>query len=341
MTTPRLLVCGAGNMGRNHLRVLSTLSELCEIAGAVEPRSEVADKLKIPRVFADPREALDALEPDAIIIATPTATHLDLCELALQRGIPFLVEKPVAVDVGAGRELAERTRAQKLPAMVGQIERFNPAVVAVRRLVGDGQLGEIVNISARRVGGTPQDAHKAGDVLVDLAVHDLDIARWLAGELRFEAATGHHRMIDDRPLIDSATILCSAGETTVDVHVNWATPVKVRSLTVTGTEGHIDANLITQQVTFTRKNPVLASGQATGDGFFDDYLLSFATPDSIQIGILKREPLREELRAFVEALGASDPERAMPVPLEEGVAALALADTARRHLAESSLARGF
>jgi UDP-N-acetylglucosamine 3-dehydrogenase len=326
MNRPRILLCGAGNMGRNHFRVLGTLAE-CSIAGVVEPRGDAAAELDDARIYPALEDALSAEEPDAVLLVTPTRTHHRLARVLLERGLPFLVEKPVALTLDEGRELVELATRARVPCMVGHVERFNPAVVAIRRLIRDGQLGELVNIATRRVGGTPQDVQRAGDVLVDLAVHDIDIAQWLVGPLELRGATGHRS-----PLIDSATLLFTAGRVTVDVHVNWVTPIKIRSISVTGTAGHIEANLITQQVTLTRKNPVLASGEPSGSRFFDDYLLSFAAPDQMQVGILKREPLREELRAFLAALRDPDPIAAMPIPLAAGVDALALAEAARSAL---------
>lgn len=325
MTRLRILLCGAGNMGRNHLRVLSTLPE-CVVAGVVEP-SERAPSLDGAPTYQTLEHALHAETPDAVLLATPTRTHHDLADMLLERRVPFLVEKPIALTAEQGRALQERATSARVPSMVGHVERFNPAVVAIRKLIHDGQLGEIVNIATRRVGGTPLDAQKAGDVLIDLAVHDIDIAQWLVGPIQLCGVTGHRS-----PLIDSASMLFTAGEVTVDVHVNWITPIKIRSLSVTGTTGHIDANLITQQVTLTRKNPVLASREPTGSRFFDDYLLSFAVPDQISVGILKREPLREELRAFMAALTDAEPVAAMPIPLAAGVSALALAEAARDRL---------
>lgn len=319
----RVLLCGAGNMGRNHLRVLGTLPE-CEVAGVVEPDPKAASAVTEAPVYDSLARALDSARPDAVVLATPTQSHHALAQTLIDRRIPFLVEKPVATSVADGAAMAERAGREGVPCMVGHVERFNPAVVAIRRLVQDGQLGQIVHVGARRVGGTPQDARKAGDVLIDLAVHDIDIAQWLLGPLELKGSIGRHLQH-----VDCATMLFVAGDITVDIHVNWITPVKIRSLTVTGTEAHLEANLITQQVTLTRKNPVLASGEPSGNRFFDDYLLSFAVPDQIQVGILKREPLREELRAFVAALHEADPASAMPIPLEQGVSALGLAERAR------------
>jgi UDP-N-acetylglucosamine 3-dehydrogenase len=332
MNRPRILLCGAGNMGRNHLRVLGTLSE-CSVAGVVEP-NERGQLLEGVSVYATLEQALEVEIPAAVVIATPTRTHYDLAHTLLVHRIPFLVEKPVAGTVTEGRALQERAARACVACMVGHIERFNPAVVAIRHLIRDGQLGDIVNIATRRVGGTPLDAQKAGDVLIDLAVHDIDIAQWLVGPIELRGVTGHRS-----PLIDSASMLFTAGEVTIDIHVNWITPIKIRSLSVTGTQGHIEANLITQQVTLTRKNPVLTAREPSGSRFFDDYLQSFAIPDQINIGIRAREPLREELRAFIAALGDADPVGAMPIPLAAGVSALGLAEAARTELSAKVAAR--
>jgi len=262
MSRLRILLCGVGNMGANHLRTLKEASEDCEVVGVVDSSPLSAERVGDTPLFNDVAEALDATGPEAAVVATPTETHYDIAGQIIRAGFPVLVEKPIAATAAQGERLLTLAQEHGVTLMVGHVERFNPAVVAVQRLVSEGQLGEIINVSARRVGGTPQDVHKAGHVLIDLAVHDIDITASLLGEPTLHAVHAHRGTY-----VDSATMLFSCGGVSVDIHCNWVTPVKIRSLTVTGSEGHLSANLIAQQVTLTKRNPILTNQRQGDEGF--------------------------------------------------------------------------
>ncbi|MCA9580254.1 MAG: Gfo/Idh/MocA family oxidoreductase [Myxococcales bacterium] len=323
----RVILVGLGVMGVNHLRVLRSLPELCTVAGVVEPNGERHGLAQVGgscAVYSSVGQAIAEATPDAFVVASPTSTHFLVGREILEAGIPLLLEKPIAQSAAEGRALQELAEKRAVPLMVGHIERFNPAVVAARHIVREGQVGDILNVSARRVGGTPRDIGKAGDVLVDLAVHDIDIATWLVGPPTLRGALGQR---NDLGSVNSASMLFQAGGATVDIHVNWVTPVKIREIQVTGTQGYLHVNLITQKIAFTRQNPLLTSSKSNEGFYYDEYVASFATPDRIDVGIRNREPLQEELKAFLKALAAK---HEMPVSAAVGVAALDLAEQARR-----------
>lgn len=325
----RVLLCGLGKMGSNHLRVLLNLSQEYQVVGVVdasEARLAEAKSQHGIEGYTNLTDALEKSKPEAVVVVTPTETHFEICKEVLEKRIPLFVEKPIAKNVKQGLELARLAETNNVPLMVGHIERFNPAVVAVRELIRRGDVGELITVSVKRVGGSPKDVKGAGDVLVDLAVHDIDIVGWLTGQTpKLLDSVGHKTQA-----IDSASMLFSCGAATVDMHVNWVTPVKIRQIQVTGTKGFIEVNLITQQVLWTKQNPVLIEfSPEKSQFFFDEYLLSFAAPDKIELGILKREPLREELRAFWKALTTGSP---MPVTAQEAVQALDLALQARQRV---------
>ena len=322
----KVLLCGLGSMGSNHLRVLMSLNQEFDVVGVVDANPKrLADAKSLHGVtgFTNISEAVETTKPEAVVVVTPTETHFEICKEILEKGIALFVEKPITKNVKQGLELARLADSKKIPFMVGHIERFNPAVVAVRELIRRGDVGDLISVSVKRVGGNPRDVKGAGDVLGDLAVHDIDIVSWLTGQTpKLLDCVGHKSQA-----IDSASMLFSCGATTVDMHVNWVTPVKIRQIQVTGTKGFIEVNLITQQVVWTKQNPVLIDfSTEKSQFFFDEYLLSFAAPDKIEVGILKREPLREEMRAFWKSVTTGAP---MPVTAHEAVQALDLALQAR------------
>jgi UDP-N-acetylglucosamine 3-dehydrogenase len=323
----KLVLCGLGRMGQNHARLVADMKDVT-VVGVVDAdlkrAGEHAARFGCPS-FAELAACLDATKPDAVVIAASTSAHGALAKESVGRGIATFVEKPLARTGVEGRaicELAEKTGAF---LMVGHVERFNPAVVAARRLVMQGALGDVVNVSTRRVGGSPADKAAAGDVLVDLAVHDIDLVHFLTGQApRLLSCAGH-----TQGGVDSATLLLQAGSAVADVHCNWLTPVKIREVTVTGAEGYLSIALITQKVVLTRKNKILLEDAPLTSFYFDDYLKSFAEPDQTTIGIHATEPLKEELKAFFHSVQARTPS---PVPPRDALLALEIAESARQQL---------
>src|SRR5206468_8700144 len=114
------------------------------------------------------REALDAA-----IVAVPTCHHARVALDLIDAGIPVLVEKPVATTTAEAREMVDRAARRGSMLAIGHIERFNPAVVELRRQIKAGALGRIFQVKARRTGPFAARIRDAG-VVIDLAIHDLD-----------------------------------------------------------------------------------------------------------------------------------------------------------------------
>lgn len=329
----KVILSGLGNMGKNHLRNLHELSDLCTLNAIVDKDEEKLNIIKnnYPnlKIFTNLDKALDEIEPDAVIIATPTSTHFDSGIKVLERGIPLLMEKPIASTTELAQKLINEANKKNTPFMIGHVERFNPAVVSAFQILSKKELGDVVSISTRRVGGMPRDINAAGNVLVDLAVHDIDIVSWLLNtKVKLITALGRKKNS-----IDSAILLGRANDTTVDIHVNWITPAKERMIKVTGTKGLLQINLISQQVLWVKQNPLLLTDESNSElkphnTYFTDYIKSFSQPDQIEIGIQKREPLKEELRAFLTSVASKSTE--MPISAQDGFNALSFAESARK-----------
>ena len=175
----------SGTMGRNHLRVLSSRARL---PARGRRRSRVAAVLDAAvasrgaQGFREPLAMVEEAELDALVIAAPTTAHVPLALAAIERGIPVLVEKPLAGD-GRRRRLriVAASRARGVPVQVGHVERFNPAVLELGRLLEAGWLSTVYAIASRRAGPFPARIRDVG-VTVDLATHDVDILSWIAGE---------------------------------------------------------------------------------------------------------------------------------------------------------------
>ncbi len=323
-------------MGVKHARVLRELGGAHAIWGVVDPSPERQQRAQLDngncRAFASVEEALAAdARPACATIAAPTPLHHILATRLLEQRIPTLIEKPIAATAALGRALLEQAARQRTILMVGHVERFNPAVVAARRIVAQKLIGETIQICFRRVGGAPATAdNMLHDVLVDLAVHDFDLACFITGgTLEIVDALGH----SEAGRLDGALVLgqLSTGAAT-QMQVNWRTPVKIRRLELTGSEGYAEINLITQEVVLYRQNPILTARTISPDttSYFDSYLMSFASPDRVQLGIERREPLQEEMAAFWRAIARGE---TLPISPEEAVAAVQLVENARARLA--------
>ena len=229
----RVGVIGVGSMGSQHARVYYEVgAELVGIADVdLEKAQEIAAQYKT-KAYADYRDLLNQ-DLDAVSVAVPTIEHKEVALAAIQIGVNLLIEKPIADSMQNAQEIVTAAEASGVRLMIGHIERFNPAVKKLKQIIDDGVLGNLVFISARRVGPFVSRVSDVG-IIVDVATHDIDIIRYLIGSEYtsvFARLTRHKNMKGD-----AAIILVGFGDTSASIEVNWYTPHKVRSLIVTGTE---------------------------------------------------------------------------------------------------------
>jgi predicted dehydrogenase len=290
-------------MGRAHLRVWSEMIDGVELVGVADPDAralgEATDGRSV-RGYADAASMLSAEQPDLVSIVVPTSLHLPMTLAALDAGAHVLVEKPIAATRGeAEMMIAAAGRAGRM-LTVGHIERFNPAIRELRRRLADGELGRVFEIRATRLGPFPARIRDVG-VVVDLAPHDLDVMRYLLGSdpIRIYAETEQRIHTDHEDLF--VGILKFANGAVGVLDINWLTPTKQRTLTVTGERGMYTADYLAQQLVFY-PNP--ADDGSVGEG------------ERVERQIERREPLAIELDEFARAarnggLPPVDPHQAM------------------------------
>ena len=173
-TKIRTAVVGAGKMGSIHAKVYSQLPD-SELVGIVDVDADRAGKLAEQygcAAFTDPVEVLDKV--DAVTVATPTVTHLQLAKLFLKQRIPVLIEKPLAASVREGRKVVSLAKRYDTVVAVGHSERCNPVVQAMKRLSIEPKF-----IEAQRVSPYPFRSTDIG-VVLDIMIHDIDIILSLA-----------------------------------------------------------------------------------------------------------------------------------------------------------------
>jgi predicted dehydrogenase len=296
----RIGVVGVGVMGSNHARVLAGLSNV-SLAGVADPDPEragfVARTLSCPAV-ATVEELLE-LKPDAVTIAAPTELHHQVALQCIARGIHVLVEKPIASTVEEGQEIVAAARRAGVTLMIGHVERFNPAVEAIKEAVRGEQ---ILSIGITRVGPFPPRMSKVG-VVIDLAVHDIDLIRWFTDSEIVEVQPQVSSAVAEREDIALLQFRTANG-VLAHINTNWLTPFKARTVTVATRAQYIMADLLTRQVTECF-------------GFQPDGSYSMR-----HLSVGHSEPLRSELTAFIEAVRTGGPPA---VTGEEGVASLDIA----------------
>jgi predicted dehydrogenase len=292
----RLGLAGLGSMGRNHLRILSARSDLvlAAVADPIAAALASATAETGAQGFAEPLAMIAEAELDALVIAAPTTAHVPLALAAIERSIAILVEKPLAATTDEAMRIVSASRAAGVPVQVGHVERFNPAVLELGRLIDEGWLSTVYSIASRRAGPFPARIRDVG-VTVDLATHDADILSWIAGERpsRVYAETAQRIHATNEDLLFGLLHFPSGATGMLDV--NWLTPAKRRQLLVVGEEGMFELDYLTQRLTFTRAtdttNPRLIGGYApTFEG------------EVLELAVVSTEPLAGELEAFLSVV---------------------------------------
>jgi UDP-N-acetylglucosamine 3-dehydrogenase len=297
----RVALVGLGRMGKNHLRVLRETPGFELVAVVDGKAAPPADLGAVPflRSIGD----LAKIDFDAAVIATPTATHRDVALELIAMGKHLLIEKPIASTYAEGRELLAAAHAKNVKLAVGHVERFNPAVRKLREIIKEGFLGTAIHFSFTRVGGYPDTVLSGNNVMLDLAVHDIDVLRSLVGPVKLEHSMCHVTWREG--VFDTAEILLAAGTgASATVHVNWITPTKIRSIRVTGTRGVCFVDYMLQ--TCELFGGSLLKQNEPSSSSFENLQELYRTSDRIQFGVRKEEPLRAQAEQFRRFLNEAE-----------------------------------
>jgi predicted dehydrogenase len=202
-------------------------------------------------------------------------------------------------------------------AAVGHVERFNPALIALRERVLAGQLGDVFLVATERIGPFPERVRDVG-VVKDLATHDLDIVTWVAdAPIETVAAQTAHRT--GRPHEDLVLVTGRLGSgVPFNSIVDWLTPTKTRRTRVLGDRGMLVAETVTADLTFYENGQIASSWAST------QALRGVSEGDATRYAIARAEPLRTELEAFRDLVAGDDD--APVVTLAQGLAALRSAE---------------
>ncbi len=294
----RVAVVGVGMMGKNHVRVYTEMPDVVLTAvvdANLAAAEQVGQKYNVP-AYDNVVEMVKTEHPDAVSVVVPTFLHYQVAMQLLELGCHVLVEKPISTTLDEAQRLIETARQFERVLSVGHIERYNPAIIELKRRLDAGELGKIFQIHARRLGPSPTRIQDVG-VILDLAPHDLDIMRYLAGsEAKYVFAHAQKQMhVSHEDMF--VGIVGFENEVLGLLEINWLTPTKLREIYVTGSYGMFKVNYITQDLFF------FENGEVNGNGWPVLNLLRGVSEGTVtQFVIKKKEPLRVELDSFIAAV---------------------------------------
>lgn len=309
-------VLGAGYMGQNHIRVLSSQPNVNIIAVCDIDRHKtkiLAKQYKI-KEYNNFYQLIRNEALEVIFICLPTSLHFQAAREALTRKIAVFVEKPICDSVVEAKKLIRLSNINKTALMVGHIERFNPVVNEIKHRIKSGELGKLLQIHTQRFSPPPARAHDVS-AIIDLATHDIDIILYLVNEkpvrIYSETENRYHKKEDLM-----ASLLRFKSGTIGLAEVSWLHPTKTRNLTVVGSNGMYTANYLTQELFFYKQNNKAFNNKYRNNRNANTWA------DVVKIAFEAREPLEIELEAFIEALRAR---AKMPVSGQDGLQALEMA----------------
>ncbi|MEM1556892.1 MAG: Gfo/Idh/MocA family oxidoreductase [Candidatus Bathyarchaeia archaeon] len=254
----KVAVVGAGFWGKNHIRVLDEIPEveLVAVCDIDKQRAEAISERYGLKSYENSMDMYKNEEIDAVTICVWSSKLAEETIKALKMRKHVFVEKPMASSVREAQRVLKVAKATKLKLQVGFIERFNPAVKRVKKIIEDGVIGVPISASARRVSRWPQRIGDVG-VVKDAAIHDIDVLRFLFIEdpVSVYARVGYlwHEKFEDYAQI---MLVFPSGKTAL-IEANWLTPYKVRKLTITGSEAIINLDYITQEVKIETREQTL------------------------------------------------------------------------------------
>ncbi|AIO36506.1 inositol 2-dehydrogenase [Burkholderia multivorans] len=316
----RIAVLGAGRIGKVHAKNVANCRD-ARLVAIADPVASAANALAETygcEALSDPLQAIARDDVDAVIIGTPTDTHVDLMLAAARAGKAVLCEKPVDLDIARVDEAVAELDKLKARVMLAFNRRFDPSAIELRRAIDAGDIGELrqVIITSRDPGMPPMEyLSHSGGIFRDMVIHDFDMARWLLGEEPVEIMATASRLVD--PGIEA---------------IDDYDTVMVVMRTASGRQCHINC---CREASFgyDQRFEILGSrGMLQNDNLRANTVRRFTAAETeAQAPLLHffveryADAYRVELEAFIEALRDGKP---MPVTPHDGRAALRLADCA-------------
>ena len=272
----RIIQIGAGGWGKNHIRILSQLGVLVAICDINFQKSkEYGEKYSVNH-YESLDELLSSEEFDGAFVVTPTSTHTEIAKKLLEAKKHVFVEKPMTYKSEDGEKLAKLAEKNKVILTCGYIERFNPAVEVVKKMVKEKKFGDLVMLEFHRENRIPLHIKDVG-IIYDTSVHDIDTANWLFDDMPQVIFARAGKIKHEHE--DFASIMLGyKNDKVAIISSNWITPKKIRKFNAVCTEAIITSDFISQEIIVEKDE------------------------ESKTIQNEKQEPLLLEIKSFLEAI---------------------------------------
>jgi len=278
----KVALIGIGNMGSNHLRVLSMMKSV-ELVFVYDSNSRVV--AEVTEMYGV-KGATDLLEDlklvDAVIIATPTFTHFELLQLVSNYVNYIFVEKPLTDSLETTKVIEKIAKEKGVYVQVGFIERFNPVIREIQKILKSSD--RVINIDFTRTNRL-SNRIKDVDVIIDLMIHDIDLAIFLNGKVRDVFAYG---TIEGNMIAYSSAILMHENGVYSRLTASRVTEKRIRQVSVTCSDMYVDCDLTKKELSINKQT------------FEQSYHYISLSSVEENVYVTPQEPLLSELMSFVE-----------------------------------------
>ncbi len=317
----RVGVIGTGMMGQRHCRVYSTMRR-AQLVGVCDANPAAGNRVarQYDVTFYEKLEDL-LTNVDAVTLATPTPSHFELAMRCLARGVHVLIEKPITETLEQAETLAKAAEASGLVVLIGHIERFNPTYIELKHVL-EGMT--LLAINLRRLSPF-EGSNKDVDVVLDLMIHDTDLALDLMGKEPTSVAA--YGLTAFSGAIDHATAQLDFGSgPLLTLTASRVTEQKIRSIDVTTLKAYVEADLLNKSISVHRRTvgEYLNPNHHQGIKYRQESIVE-------RISVPMAEPLLLELQSFVDSILENKPSS---IPARDGLKTLRLATLTRNNINE-------
>ena len=316
-----IAVLGAGRIGKIHAANVAA-SKFATLVVVADPFADAAASLADElgtQAMTDCEAAIDRADVDAIVIGTPTHTHINLMLRAVRQGKAVLCEKPIDLDMAKSLAAVEEVERLNGRVMLAFNRRFESTFAQMRAAIDAGDIGEVrqVIISSRDPGLAPEDyIEHSGGIFRDMTIHDLDIGRWLLGEEPVELTAIASRLIDPALMekyddYDTAMVQMQTASGK-QCHINNCRQAVYgydQRIEVFGSTGMLQMDNLRATTIRRWSQDVTDAREPLLNFFLERY----------------QQAYKSELDAYIDALVHKKP---MPTTVQDGLKALQLADAA-------------
>lgn len=297
--TVNIAVIGAGNWGRNHIRTLSGMNEaalkyVCDLDES--KLAWIKSTYPYVEVRNNPRDLLKDESVHGVVIASSSDSHFSLAEMALEFDKDVFVEKPLALDSGSCRVLANMAREKKRVLMVGHLLIYHPAVIKIKEFITSGELGEIYYLYSQRV--NLGSIRKTENSLWSLGPHDISIALYLLGE-EPDSINAYGDCYIQNNVNDVVFLnLNFPNKKMAHIHLSWLDPHKVRKITIVGSRKMI----VFDDMEAREKIRIYDKGVDSSQIHSSNDYISLRFGDVLIPKLDTAEPLRIEMAHFIDCI---------------------------------------